>query len=390
MKGPKNALYMKHLNRKTVVNLIRKESVSRADLARKTGLTRAGITNIIDDLIQSGIIIESGVQDAANGRKPMHLKLNSAQLYCIGVSIRYGLCYVGIADIDGNVVVEESLDFSNLKNADEGISLICNSIKSMVANHVTTQKILGVGVTSPGPVDIYTGRILNPPNLPKWRNVPIIPRLNECFNYTIILEKDSVSSAMSLKNYGCGKDHRNFFYVEVVSDGVGSVIVLDHEVYRGNSGFAGEFGHLSIELNGRQCTCGNSGCLERYASFNAITEDLRKDYPEVKTWKDIVDGAVSDKRLAQTVKNEARYLGTGIVSVMNLLDLDAVIIGGDVVSDSRMLLDEITQYVNNNMVTRNSKQVPVYFSNHDYCYSFLSSVSIVSERFFRGGLSELL
>jgi predicted NBD/HSP70 family sugar kinase len=381
---------MKQFNRRTVVNLIRDESVSRADLARKTGLTRAGISNIIDDLIESEIIIESGVQNAANGRKPMHLKLNSEQLYCIGVSIRYGVCFAGIADIDGNIVVEESLDFSNLKDTDEGISLICNSIKRMVADHVTTQKILGVGITSPGPVDIYTGRILNPPKLPKWRNVPIVSRLNECFDYKIILEKDSVSSAISLKNYGCGKDHRNFFYVEVVRDGVGSVIVLNNDVYRGNSGFAGEFGHLSIELNGRPCSCGNSGCLERYASFNAITEDLREDYPEVKTWKEIVDGAESDDRLAQTVRNEARYLGTGIVSVINLLDLDAVIIGGDVVSDSRMLLDEISHYVNNHMLTRNSKQVPVYFSNQDYCYSFLSSVSIVSERFFQGGLSELL
>ncbi len=104
MKKPKNALYMKHLNRRAVVNMIREESVSRADLARKTGLTRAAITHIIDHLIESRIIMEAGVQEAANGRKPMHLKINSDHLYCIGVSIRYGSCYVGLSGIEGKVI----------------------------------------------------------------------------------------------------------------------------------------------------------------------------------------------------------------------------------------------------------------------------------------------
>jgi predicted NBD/HSP70 family sugar kinase len=204
------------------------------------------------------------------------------------------------------------------------------------------------------------------------------------------LEKDSVSSALSSKNYGRGKDYKNFFYVEVVSDGVGGVIVLNHEVYRGNNGFAGEFGHISIETDGRLCTCGNKGCLECYASFNAILDTIRNDYPEIKTWKDIVNGAETDVRLAQAVRDEAKFLGTGLVSVINLLDLDAIIVGGLVVSESRRLLDELEQYINSNMLTRNSKHVPVYFSSHDNYYSFVSSASIVSERFFSGGLSQLL
>ena len=313
MKKPKNAIYMKHLNRRTVVNMIRQESVSRADLARKTGLTRAAITHIVDHLIESGIIAESGIQHAANGRKPMHLKLNSDHLYCIGVSIRYGICFVGLADIEGRVIVEESLDFSNLLGPNEGITLIVDAINRIIKEYVTDQIILGIGISSPGPVDIYTGRILNPPNLPKWRNVPIIPQLQQYFDYTIILEKDSVSSALSSKNYGRGKDYKNFFYVEVVSDGVGGVIVLNHEVYRGNNGFAGEFGHISIETDGRLCTCGNKGCLECYASFNAILDTIRNDYPAIKAWKDIIDGAETDARLAQAVRDEAKFLGTGLV-----------------------------------------------------------------------------
>ena len=195
---------------------------------------------------------------------------------------------------------------------------------------------------------------------------------------------------MTSKNYGCGKDYKNFFYIEVVSDGVGSVIIMNHEVYRGNNGFAGEFGHLSIELDGRPCICGNKGCLERYASFNAILDVVREDYPNLQTWQDIIDGAQTDPRLSELVRSEARYLGIGIVSVMNLLDLDAVVIGGDVVTTSRMLLDEISQYVNSTMLTRNSKQIPILFASQDHYYSFLSSASLVSERFFSGGLSDLL
>ncbi len=381
---------MKHLNRRTVVNLIREESLSRADLARKTGLTRAAITNIIDDLIASGIIVEAGTQESANGRKPMSLKLNNSNLVCIGVSIRYGICYVGISDIEGKVIAQRDIDFSNLADADEGIALIAASLSALMEDHISDERVLGIGISSPGPVDIYTGRILNPPNLPLWRNVPIVSSLKNSFDQTIILEKDSVSSALTSKNYGCGKDYKNFFYIEVVSDGVGSVIIMNHEVYRGNSGFAGEFGHLSIELDGRPCICGNRGCLERYASFNAILDVVREDYPNVQTWQDIIDGAQTDPRLSELVRTEARYLGIGIVSVINLLDLDAVVIGGDVVTTSRMLLDEISQYVNSTMLTRNSKQIPILFASQDHYYSFLSSASLVSERFFSGGLSDLL
>jgi len=90
------------------------------------------------------------------------------------------------------------------------------------------------------------------------------------------------------------------------------------------------------------------------------------------------------------VRDEAKFLGTGLVSVINLLDLDAIIVGGLVISESRRLLDELEHYINSNMLTRNSKHVPVYFSSQDNYYSFVSSASIVSERFFSGGLSQLL
>ena len=379
---------MKHLNKTSVLNIIRKKSVSRADLARETGLTRAAISFIVDDLIQSGLIVEAGTRESKYGRRPIKLKINNQKLYCIGVSIRYGICLVGISTINGNIVSESILDFSDLSSPKEGVLLIVEAIRKLLSEHVTDQDILGIGISAPGPVDIYTGRIINPPNLKQWNNVPVVEDLKEHFNYTIFLEKDSVSSGLSEKNYGSGKGHKNFIYIEIVTGGIGSVIVINNEIYRGDSGFAGEFGHVMIEADGKPCSCGNRGCLERYGAVDEIINSIHSEFPEIKTWEQIVEGSKEDDRLLQVIKDEARYIGMGIITVMNLLDLEAVIIGGVVIPHTDLLIKEISAYIGERLITRASKNIPVYAAREDDSFSFLPSATIVSEKFFSGELIE--
>lgn len=389
LKKPKNATYMRQNNRKFIIQMIHKKQVSRADLARKTGLTRAAISVIVDDLIRKGIVREAGLGESTSGRKPVVLELNNEQLYCIGIGIRYDCCHIGISSINGNIIAEKRLDLTNLETAEQGIDQISAVLQSMLDTYVSEEiVVLGIGVSSPGPVDINSGIILNPPPLEIWWNVPIVTKLNERFNIPVFLDRDTAASALVEKNYGKGKKYKNFIQIDVIKEGVGCGIIINDQLYRGVSGFGGEFGHISINVQGIQCRCGNIGCIECYASISAILNTLRGIFPEIQSWKDLVLRSKDDETLANVIKEEAHYLGAGILSVMNLLELEAVILSGEVVFEPYMLLDELRQYINSRSITRTIKSIDVLISNTDYTLSFTSSATIVSEKFFSGELME--
>ena len=368
--------------------MIHKNELSRAELAKKTGLTRPAITNIVDDLIRKEIVIEAGVKSSSGGRKPVILQINNDKIYCIGVSIRYDLCMVGIASLDGQVIAEETLDFSALSAPEDGIREIAVTLKKLLSEYVTDQKILGVGVSSPGPVDIFSGTILNPPSIELWRNVPIVDELQKYIDLKIYLEKDAVSSALIEKNYGYGRQYKNFMHIDVVSHGVGCGIVIGDSLYRGVEGLGGEFGHITINVMGKQCHCGNIGCIECYASIDNVLDSLKDDYPEINSWEEIVVRSKNDERLVQVIKDEAHYLGAGIVSVVNLLELEAVVLSGEIVFDSYFLIDELRKYVNGRSINRDKKTVDIFISDKDHNKSFLSSATVVSEKFFSGELMD--
>jgi len=388
MKVPKNAVYMKQNNRKIIINMIHRKPISRAELARKTGLTRAAISGIVDDLINQGIVIETGLGESVSGRKPVELGMNSEHLYCLGISIRYDYCLLGISDINGKVVDELRLDFSNFKNANEGMEIIGQSLKEMILTNVTDQIVLGIGISSPGPVDIYSGTILNPPKLEMWQGFPIVEKLKEKFDLEVFLDRDAVASTLVEKNYGKGRKYKNFILIDVINNGIGCGIVINDALYRGVNGFGGEFGHISIDFNGKQCRCGNIGCIECYASVEAIIENIDKKYSEIKNWENIVVRSKNDDTFVQIIKQEAHYLGAGVINVMNLLEFEAVILSGEVVFEPYLLINELRQYVNQKSITRSIKTIDVLVSEQDYNLNFVSSATIISEKFFSGELME--
>ncbi|HAK44332.1 MAG TPA: hypothetical protein DCO79_00185 [Spirochaeta sp.] len=388
MKKPKNAVYMKQDNRKNILNIIHGKQISRADLARKTGLTRASISGIVDDLINQGIVIETGVKESASGRKPVKLGMNIDYLYALGVNIRYDHCLVGLSDINGTVIEEERLDFSELKNSDEGIEKIVVSLKRIIAGNVREQKVLGIGISSPGPVDIYGGVILNPPRLELWQGAPVVAKLKQEFAFPIFLDRDAVAATLVEKNYGKGRKYKNFIQIEITNNGIGCGIVIDNKIYRGVDGFGGEFGHMSIDLNGKQCRCGNVGCIESFASIEAIMESLEDACPEVKSWQDIVIKSKDDDAFVDIIRREARYLGVGIVNVMNLFELEAVILSGEVVFEPYLLITELRQFINQRSITRTIKTIDVLVSEKDYNQHSVSSATTVLEKFFSGELMD--
>ena len=384
-KSGTNSTNMKLDNRRLILSIIRKNPISRAELARKTGLTRATVTLLIDEMVNIGIVMETVTARADFGRKPVLLDLNPSSYYIVGVYISREGCSVGVVNIKGELLLQHEAEFEVKSNFDENINNIIEGIKKVMADSgLAEDKLLGIGVSSPGPVDINNGIILNPPNFDAWHNMNIVGELKKTFQLDIFLDNNASSLTLAEKNYGRGVEFSNFMLM-VVDTGIGAGIIINDKLYRGVGGFGSEIGHTSIDLNGRVCNCGNIGCIEAYASMPAVISDIQQYDKSIKSWKQVIDKASEgDKFCAETIIKEARYLSVGIVNVMNLLELEAIILTGDISYKSKLLIDKISEDVNNFAITRNIHKFQVLNSPIKEESKVVSAAAIILEKFFRG------
>lgn len=380
-----NSTHMKSSNRRLILNIVRKKPVSRAELARITGLTRAAITFIVDELINDGILIETGTAEADYGRKPVLLDLDPRSCYTVGVYISRDGCHIGIINIKGDVLEKHKVILETSFNADACLKVIIDNIKKIIADTAFPyEKFLGIGISSPGPVDINSGTILNPPNFNLWHNVNIVQELKKYFQLNICLENNSASLALAEKNYGRGAEFSSFMLL-VVDTGIGAGIIMNDNLYHGVGGFGSEVGHTSVDINGIQCSCGNKGCLEVYASIPAVLNNIQKHEQNKQTWNVVVDGALDGSVVClEAVDTEACYLSAGIVNAMNVLELEAVILTGDINYKPEMLIDRIRQNVNSLAITRDIHKLQVLNSSIVENSEVISAAAIIIEKFFRG------
>jgi predicted NBD/HSP70 family sugar kinase len=378
----KNSSYMKFVNRQTILNMIRREPVSRARLAGMTGLTRACVTMIVDELIKDELVLESGTSETGSGRRPVMLDINAGRHYAVGINISRINCSMGLVDLKGSLIGKRMIDLKGCKNAADALDIIIAETNGLISELcIDKDKIIGIGASTPGPVDIFTGTILDPPDFDLWHNVKLAEALENSLGIRVMLENISSARALAEKDFGAGKGYESFMLL-VVDEGIGAGIVIDGMLYHGKGGSGSEAGHTTINIDGNKCSCGNSGCLETYASIPNILKEARKE-DNITSWKEIVDRAESgDGFYKELVEKEARYLAAGIVNAMNLLELEAVIISGDINYRPKYLIDKIYETVNRISITRNVHDIRIYDSTIIDDPEIISSVSKVLDDFF--------
>ena len=381
----RNKAHMKFYNRQNILDIINKKPLSRAELARKTGLTRAAVTIIVDGLVKEGIVMETTAAEADYGRKPILLDIRRENYYAIGLNISRCGCCAGITDLKGTVKVRREIALPKT-NAKEALETIKKELHQLTAQCDKEKgKLLGIGITTPGPVDVFSGTILNPPNFELWNNFEIVAELKKDFPYEIYLENNSTSLALAERNFGEGCRFNSFMLL-VVDTGIGAGIIINNSLYRGVGGFGGELGHTSVDMNGKPCKCGNKGCLEVYASIPVIIEEAKLNYPDVRTWKDIVDKAVSgDTGCKEIIEKEARLLSNSIVNSMNVLELEAVILTG-FINYGEILVNRIREIVHSTAITRDIHKIQICMSSISSDSDIIASAAIVIEKFFNGSM----
>lgn len=201
-------------------------------------------------------------------------------------------------------------------------------------------EIFAVGVGAPGVILVDKGIVVKSPNFPDWNNLPLKAELEKALKIPVFIENDANAAALGEKWRGAGQDIRSMIHL-TLGTGVGGGIILDNKIWHGADGMAGEIGHMTLIPDGRQCTCGNTGCLEMYASARGIVLSFREELekqklPAAEALKEVTSEKVyqaareGDAVARRVMKDMGRMLGIGIASLINIFNPERVVIGGGV------------------------------------------------------------
>jgi len=349
---------VKDLNKAIVLNMIwRSGPISRAAISRATGLNRATVSSLVDELIEDAYISEVGVGESALGRKPIMLRANPKVGTIIGVDLGVNYIRLIASDIMANVIAREELAIHPDDGVDSIIGAMLEAIKRMAASVPRTLKgLIGVGVGVPGLVRSGSGMLAFAPNL-RWKDVPLRAILEEQLGVPVFVDNEANAGAMGESWFGAGKGVQNMAYLSV-GIGLGVGIVINGELYRGSTGYAGEMGHFTIEPDGPICGCGNRGCWETLASERAalrrVVEAIRTGRRTVLsrqegdrlTMDDVATACADGDQVARDALAETgRYLGIGIAGVINTFNPDLVIVGSTVGCCGELVLEEAEKEV---------------------------------------------
>lgn len=350
---------VKNINKHAALDLIRftPGGISRVQLAQRMNLTRAAVTVIVSDLMDSGVICEANSRSANTGRPPITLEINPKRGYVAGVDMGATHLTIMIANYAAHVIAEKEVPF----NIAEGPKICLDQADALLREVVKDAgfqmtDLLATGLGVPGPIMADAGMVVAPPIMPGWDRYPIRATLEKRWGNPISLNNDAELGAVGEWAYGAGRLAQNLAYIKV-GTGVGAGLLLDGHIYRGASGSAGEIGHLTIDTNGSICTCGNRGCLETFASGSAIArlaqEAVAKNLPtqlsgqnETITAKDVASAARRGDLMAQQIIAEAgAQLGVAIAGLVNLINPNMVVVGGGVAQIGDLFLEPVRKEV---------------------------------------------
>ena len=334
---------IKEINRNLVLNLIKSRGpISRTEIARLSGLSPATVSGITAEFIASGLVHELGEGESTGGRRPVLLRLNPRAGFVVGVKLMEHAITSALTDLDAQVLHHRitPLAATDAPVAPDAIlPVIVQAIEQTIAeSQVERQRVLGIGVGLAGLVDGEAGICRYSPFF-GWRDVPLAEPIAEHFGLPVYLENDvnTLTIAEQWFGYGHGVDH---FVVVTVGRGVGAGIVVNGQFYRGALGGAGEFGHITLVDDGPPCDCGKRGCLEALASDPAVVRQARAAIAlgertalaEVAplTLDAVVEAADAGDELARRLlADSGRWLGIGIATLVNILNPQLVIVGGE-------------------------------------------------------------
>src|SRR5215207_1322644 len=322
---------IRDINRQFVLNYIRdREPISRAEIARSTELQRSTVSTIVEELKDEGLIEEIGAGASTGGRRPTLLRLRAAGATAIGVDITPSATTIAASDLVGRVIARER--FENSPRPEELAAQVIERLRE-IAGREHQGAFAGVGVSLPGLVDTGSGRAIYIPFF-RWRDWSIAEEIERATGLKAFVDNDANAAALAELWFGRPEvSGARDFILALVAEGIGTGIVFDGQIYRGERGAAGEFGHMIVGQGAPvACSCGNRDCWEAFASERAAVAryDINSGGPSVP-FGEVVERALGGEQAAIAALTEtAHYLGIGISNLIVGLSPETVVVGGQI------------------------------------------------------------
>jgi predicted NBD/HSP70 family sugar kinase len=333
----------------------RERHISRAEIARRTGLSRSTVSEIVGDLLGTGLVTEGGAGESRGGRRPIVLRFEDDAYGLLGVDMGAAHVAVALTDLRGQVQAWEERPHPVRTDPAGTRRLILELADACLARWGKgRERLAGIGVALPAPVDPRHPHRLSEVVMPAWKGDTGLQALGERYGVPVHLDNDANLGALAERFWGAGRDVDDFAFVKVAT-GVGSGHIIGGKIYRGASGTAGEIGHLAIDPQGPICICGLRGCLTTFVGTAALLERAAaraKARPASQlargpiTVDALVDAALAGDAAAREVVTEAgEVLGVAVAGLLNLMNPSLVIIGSGVARLGELLLEPLRRTV---------------------------------------------
>jgi predicted NBD/HSP70 family sugar kinase len=315
---------------------------SRAELARRTGLSPSTVSGLVAKLLDEGLVVERDGEGAANprgGRPPVLVALGRGAGVVLGLDFGKRHLRVALSDLGHNLLVERvrELDRDQPAAAEiaAAVELVEEALTEARADH---SQVVGVGMGLPGPVQRTTGELGDSTILPGWVGVRAGEAMEKALGLPVEVENDANLGALSEWMWGAGRGCDQMAYLKIAT-GIGAGLILDGRPFVGAGGTAGEIGHTPVEPGGPICRCGNRGCLETVAAVPSVLESLRSTHGDDLTIRDVIAGARNgDAGCRRAIADAGQTIGTAAANLCNLVNLERLVVGGDLGAAGELLL----------------------------------------------------
>jgi predicted NBD/HSP70 family sugar kinase len=335
---------LRRLNHAAVIRLVwENPGISRSEVAARIGITKSAVSLLVQEVIQEGWLFDGDSNGTSTpGRPSIPLRINAERFALIGFELDVTRLNAVSIDPYGTRIssVHQDGDVYNLR---ETLTRLEDAAQTLQA-HAAAQgrEVLGVGIGVLGPVDLERELLTFAPNI-GWENIPMHRLASEHLPFIsperVFVDNEANLAAMSEYLFGAHKGCGNILYIHL-AHGIGGGLIHDHRLYRGRHGFAGEIGHVTIVPNGPKCSCGNRGCAETLFSLNALEREMHKETGEHVNLQGIIARLEQGDPLAEhIVGRAAKHLGVFIGNLVNTLDPEVVIVGGQVAELGEALLE---------------------------------------------------
>jgi glucokinase-like ROK family protein len=334
-----------------VIHALRDEgTISRAEIARRTGLSRSTVSSLVADLQADGLVKERPEPGSAHGqqggRPPILLSFDASAGAAVGIDFGHSHLRVAVSDLASTILSERREPLDTDHDAQQGLELAAEMVAEALADAgVTRSAVIGAGMGLPGPIEQDAGTVGSSAILPGWIGMTAATEMRQRLDIPVMVDNDANLGALAEAAFGAGRDAGDLIYLKV-SSGIGAGLILNGRLYRGSAGLAGELGHVLVDPDGIVCRCGNRGCLETVAATGALVDLLRRSHGEDLTVEAMLEAARGgDLGCRRVIHDAGRALGQVVATLLNVLNPELLVVGGDLAGAGDLLLDGVRESV---------------------------------------------